>query len=87
LDVKEAIAVLDIEMSQEFEHTEGIARVNWLQRKALFDFDRVEIIRAKERDIEELCMQIHNDTDTFRLRRYCRMHCAVDPQCGSHRVP
>jgi hypothetical protein len=81
-DVKEVVAVLDTHMPQELEHIDGVTRVNWLQRGTLFDFDCLEIVQAKERDVEELCMQVHNDTDTFRLRRYRRMHCAVDPQCS-----
>jgi HEAT repeat protein len=32
LDVREVISVLDAEMQQAFEHSNGVARVNWLQR-------------------------------------------------------
>jgi len=63
-------------------HTDGVARVNYLRHKTLFDFDRVEIVQASEYEVERLCVQVRNDTDIFRRRRYRKMPCAVDQQCS-----
>jgi hypothetical protein len=79
-DVKEAVAVLDAEMHQEFTYANGVVRVNWLRRETLCDFDRVEIIQTTEYEVERLCIQVGNDTDTFRQPRYRRMACIVAPQ-------
>lgn len=56
-------------------------RVNWLERRELFDFDRVEIIQATDEDVERFVVQIGNDTDTVRSSRYAKMLCYVAPEC------
>jgi hypothetical protein len=79
-DVGEVIAVLDAESSQELKYINGRARVNWLKRQALFDFDTVEVIGISEYEVERFCVQVGNDTDSFRRPRYRKMSCTVDPQ-------
>jgi HEAT repeat protein len=79
--VREIIALLDAEMEEEFVCNDGVAKINWLTRGALFDFDRVEIVKASDDDVERFCLQVENDKDNFRNRRYRTMICLVSPQC------
>jgi len=76
----EIVAVLDNNLQQERAEAVGTMRVSWRHRKGLFDFDRVEILRAGEEDVERFALQVANDTDTFRRRRYREMVCTVGPE-------
>jgi hypothetical protein len=78
---KGAIAVLDANMTDEVIQQDELVRVNWLTRRALFDFDRVEIVQATDEDVERFAVQIGNDTDPFRKRYYRRMRCVVKSGC------
>jgi len=71
------VAVLDAGMTTERVEQDGVLRVNWLARKALFDFDRVEIVDAPDAEVERFCIQVGNDRDEWRQRRYRRMPCVV----------
>ncbi len=51
--------------------------VNWLQIRKPFDFDSVQIINATDRDVEQFCIQVGNDTDEIRQPRYKQMECVV----------
>ncbi len=75
------VAVLDTAWQGAQERQRGFLRVNWLVRRALFDFDRVEIIRATDKDIEHFAMQVGNDTDPYRKSCYGRTRCAIAPIC------
>jgi len=79
--VREIIAILDMEMEGEFLCTDDIARINWLKFGNVFDFERVEIVQASDYDVERFCVQVGNDMDKFRRRRYRKMSCVVAPQC------
>jgi hypothetical protein len=88
-NVREVVAVFDTRIStsippahRHLRSINGMVQVNWLPEDALFDFDRVEIVEAKELEVHKLCIKVQNDTDAFRQPRYRRMHCIVDPQCG-----
>ena len=81
LDVREVVAVLDAETRQELSCADGVARVSYLKRNAPFDFDRVEIVRASDYEVERFCVQVGNDTDPFRRERYRQMRCLVAPGC------
>jgi hypothetical protein len=80
-NVTEVIAVLDTEMDEELSCADGVARVSYLKRDAPFDFDRVEIIRAGDYEVERFCIQVGNDADPFRKGRYRKMRCVVAPEC------
>ena len=73
-------AVLDASWSETQSYQDNRLRVNWLARRQLFDFDRVEIIRAGDEDVERFAVQAGNDTDPFRTQSYRQIHCAVGPQ-------
>ena len=75
------VAVLDAAWSGAQDLQDGRLRVNWLARRALFDFDRVEIIRATDKDVEHFAMQVGNDTDPFRKPHYAQMRCSLAPTC------
>ncbi len=75
------VAVLDAAWQGAQERQGGFLRINWLARRALFDFDRVEIIRATDEDVERFAMQVGNDTDSFRKARYGQTRCSLAPIC------
>jgi len=75
------IAVLDSQMTTEQVQQDGVLRVNWLTRRALFDFDEVEIVQATDEDVERFAVQVGNDTDPAREPRYQGMRCVVLPEC------
>ncbi len=74
-------AVLDADMTAEPVHREERVRVNWLTRRNLFDFGRVEIVQATDEDVERFAVQIGNDTDPVRRPRYKQIRCVVAPEC------
>jgi len=84
------VARLDNTMTQELVQQNGVLRVNWLSRRALFDFDEVEIIQATDEEVERFAVQVGNDTDRLRKPRYQQMRCVVSADCGlsenSHRI-
>ncbi|MCP4397865.1 MAG: hypothetical protein GY801_11285 [bacterium] len=77
----EIVAVLDSRMDAEQSQQDRTLRVNWLARRALFDFAEVEIVRASDEDVERFAVQVGNDTDDFRRSRYREMSCTIDPDC------
>jgi len=80
--VRENIATLDAGMEEEFVCIDGVARINWLKRGSLFDFERVEIVQASDYDVERFCVQVGDDMDGFRRAEYQQMSCIVDPKSG-----
>jgi hypothetical protein len=75
-------AVLDTTWNEPLSYHDGLLRVNYLTRPVLFDFDRVEIVRAGDEEVERLAMRAGNDTDPFRAGRYQQMPCRVSPGAG-----
>lgn len=76
------IAVLDSTWAEESQRPSvDMLRVNWLRRRALFDFDQIEIIQATDQQVEELVTMVGNDTDSWRRSRYRQMRCFIDPDC------
>jgi hypothetical protein len=80
--VEEVVAVLDEDWEEETAERKGILRVNWLRRRTLFDFDRVEIVAAADEEVERFLIAVGNDTDEWRQSRYKHMVCAVARQCA-----
>jgi hypothetical protein len=77
-----SVAVLNAAWRSAQALHNGSLGINWLARRALFDFDRVEIVRATDKDVEHFAMQVGNDTDPLRKPRYATMRCVVNPACG-----
>jgi hypothetical protein len=75
------VAVLDRQMEAEQAESQAELRVNWLRRRNLYDFGRVEIIEATDEDVERFAVQVGNDTDEWRKPRYEQMSCVVSAQC------
>lgn len=75
------VAVLDRCQRKEKVQRGDQIRVNWLVHQRLFDFERVEIIRATDEDIERFAVQVGNDTYENRSAGYKEMECAVQPDC------
>ncbi len=78
----EVVAVLDEEMGEEQVKAGNSLRVNWLARQELFDFDRVEIIRASDEEVERFAVAVGNDTDRVRKARYQKASCYVASGCS-----
>jgi hypothetical protein len=76
-----SVAVLDTAGTELQSLENGLLRVNWLLRRELFDFDRVEIRRATDEDVERFAVQVGNDTDPFRRARYKQVSCLIDARC------
>ncbi len=83
------VAVLDGGDDGRPHRRNGVLRVNWLARarargfegQDLFDFDRVEIVRATDDEVAHFLVDVTSDTDRDRRKRYSRMECLVGPEC------
>lgn len=73
------VAVLDEQQMEMTEFQAGRLRVHWPARPDLFDFDRVEIVRATDEMVERFAVAVANDTDPIRQPRYRRTVCAIAP--------
>ncbi len=75
----QVVAVLDSNMAAGQAEQEDSLRVNWLARRELFDFDRVEIVQATDEQVERFAVQVGNDTDPARSYRGlpCRVSCPL----------
>lgn len=75
------VMVLDerLEESQQREGTN--IQVNWFQTRTLVDFDEVAIIRASDEAVERFAVQVGNDTDPWRAKRYSHLPCLIAPDC------
>jgi hypothetical protein len=82
LEVDYVIAVLDQQMAAQPVQQGQTLRVNWLLRRALFDFDSVEIIAASDEEVERFAVQVGNDTDPARQPRYRKMECLIAAGCA-----
>ena len=80
LQGNQVVAVLDADMVKLYEEPQGNIRVNWLERRSLFDFDSVQIVQATDEDVERFAVQVGNDTDAYRVERYGRMECSVSSE-------
>ena len=76
------VAILNRNITTELSEEKGALRVNWLIRRALFDFESVEIIQATDEEVERFAVQVGNDTEEVRQPRYKEMRCTVSPACA-----
>jgi hypothetical protein len=79
--VNRTVAVLDQNWSEPLHQQDNQLRVNWLKRRAPFDFERVEIVQASDEEVERFAVQVGNDTDPHRKPRYQQMRCTIGPNC------
>lgn len=75
------MAVLNEDMAEEKVMKDSVIYVNWLKRSSLFDFDRIEIVKASDYEVEKFWINVGNDTDDFRKKRYKNMPCVIDSHC------
>jgi len=52
-------------------------RGNWRKHEQIFDFDSVEIVDAADEQIERFLIQVGNDMDKLRRKKYKKMLCVV----------
>ena len=72
------VAAANLDMKAHWQFKNGVFRVNWFARnEVLFDFNRVEIGKADDKAVTQLCMLLHNDTDTGRPHQSEQMRCDV----------
>lgn len=90
LEVKFVVALLDNNQPEDIIHRGNILRINWLNKKKLFDFDGIEIAQATDKEVESLAMQVGNDMDPYRKKRYKDITCALKSSCqlsaNTHRI-
>lgn len=80
--VRDVVAVLDDRWDEERFQADGDLRVNWLRRRSLCDFDRVEILSASDYEVERFCIAAGNDTDELRRGQYKSVPCLTAEGCG-----
>jgi hypothetical protein len=80
VEANEVVAVLDSRSSSE-QTKEGVAlRVNWLVRKQMFDFDRVEIAQASDEEVQRFLGLLRSD---HQLQARCKqLLCRVGEECS-----
>lgn len=64
------VARLDKNMVVEHVYQNNDLHINWFTQDELFDFDKVEIIKATDEDVERFAIKVGNDTDPIRKSRY-----------------
>lgn len=74
------IAVLD-EGLEKYLFQDKILKVNWLLHRTMFDFEKVEIIKAIDEDVERFAVQMGNDTDITGYTGGKKMQCVISPDC------
>ena len=79
--IREVVATLDRDGSAEPIWEDGSVKANWLKRRSLFDFDRVEVLNAYDEDAERFCVQVGNDTDDIRRKTYEKVSVMIAPEC------
>jgi len=73
--------VLDNQVTTDILEKAGSLRINWLPRRALFDFDRISILQATDEEVERFAVLVGNDTDEYRKPHYKTMPCTVSSTC------
>ena len=71
--------VIDAYMAPKLDKYPSMLYVNGLTHPAgvRFDFDRIEIGPCSNDTIREMCMEMGNDTDSFRVKRYPEVSCNI----------
>ncbi len=77
----QVVAVLNNITDQLKSEQNGNLRINWSIHRKLFDFDKIEIVKATDQDVELFAVQAGNDTDPFRQTRYKEIECTILPEC------
>ena len=73
--MQHVVAVVGTEGEDLFQH--DTVKGNWQTHGQLFDFDSVEVTDATDEQIERFLIQVGNDMDKARRRKYRRMPCLV----------
>jgi len=77
---RKVVAVLDADWRETRAERTGYLRVNVLLDQPLFEFERVEIIKATDHQVERFVMLLANDDDAGRQAHYSRAICLLGPQ-------
>jgi len=83
--VKEVVAVLDNHGGYYPQQRNAVLRVNWLENKLPFDFDRVEVVDATDTEVEQFHRQMKYQADPQIQKRLPKMQCVVNAQCRFER--
>jgi len=77
--IRNVAAVLDSGWEQAVRQDGATLRVNWHIRKSMFDFDRVEIRKITDLEVEQFIIHVQGDMDHFRRPRYRSVQCTIYP--------
>lgn len=83
--VQEVVAVLDNHSGSYPQQQGAVLRVNWLEKKLPFDFDRVEVVEATDEEVEEFVRQTRYKSDLQVQKRLPKRPCVVNAQCRFQR--
>lgn len=75
------IAILDSTLLVDQVQRDGVLYISWMAHRTLFEFDEVRIVRVMDEDVERFAVQVGNDTDTIRKRRYKQLRCTISSNC------
>ena len=81
LDKCQVVAELNNQSTVGQYQYNSVLRVNWLIQRKLFYFDKIEIIRATDEEVERFAVQIGNDTEGTNQSRYKLLNCEISKSC------
>jgi hypothetical protein len=81
LKADEIVCVLNGESGRAVSQRQGTMHINWSNTRSLCDFDRIEVQQATDGDVQRFFVQVGNDTDEIRRRRYARTEVRISDEC------
>jgi hypothetical protein len=76
------IARLDNQMTTKILEQEEVLIVNWFAHQSVFDFDKIQIIRATDEEVERFVVNLGNNSDELQQSSYKKMNCVVLSACS-----
>jgi hypothetical protein len=76
------VAVLNQQMKPKQARRDEDLLVNWLARRSLFDFDRIEIVKADDEAVERFAIQAGNHADELQQSHYKQVSCLISAGCS-----
>ena len=79
IKVSKVVLVIDSSMDVLYSRNDDTYFVNWLAHRRRMDFDSVEIGTCSEDFITDFCIEMGNDTDSYRNQKYATASCYLRP--------
>jgi HEAT repeat protein len=80
-NVRELVAVLDRGAHGDYSLSDGVLRLNWLERRSNCNFDRVDVVDAEEAQVEVFCQLAGSEMAALHAALPKRIPVAVAPGC------